>query len=254
MGHAYSLACEADQTHKSLIIPAGILAAHPFENGNGRAARAAHAKLVGKTTAQIEELRICGPRYIQGTDVEAQAVVDLRPPLELQPLIDAHVYELAQETKKINLHEEHHVSLLGLQAFIVSLKRMSPSPQKTLKEVVQWSQVITWPDDEFYLSLHDKEGLEFALSIQNSSDKASDDFDLAAHLADLNEDGLEQVVADLWKYRLLRARATIDCTSPTTILGQRELVLPNQERRMSVVDHFIRLTNNLIKGSEVFTQ
>lgn len=78
----------------------------------------------------------------------------------------------------------------------------------------------------------------------NTSEAPSD---LTITMTDLGVNGIKQCIEEVWQYRHLRAKANVACLGQTT-LGSQMLLLPDYEVPLSFTEHYIRLSNNLVKG------
>ncbi len=240
------LSRDSDVTQRSLILPVGILAAHPFRDGNGRTSRFVHATLSGKSPAEIAELEICGPRIWIGTDEEAHKVIDLRPPPALQSYIEDHVYETAGLKKQINLQHGYTISDEGVASY---KKAQGHLPKDYVKDLDETITAVPF-NDSYYFSVLEPAAVEFALNAQLRNDEnfSEEVVGPTKALTSLGEVGLIRFVDDMWRFRLLRAKTTVACLA-NTVLGSRIITIPDHDEPLTVTSHYTRLTNNLVNAA-----
>lgn len=239
--YALELSADADEVQRSLIIPTAIVAAHPFEDGSGRTARADHARRMGKSAEEIAQLGICGPRLVL-QDERAQKVIDLRPPKMLLPHIEGYVYEANGVDKRVKLRPDYDIMSDGIKSYQAVYEVLPGRYRKSLRDTLG----VTPFNDEYCVRLDDPESLNFALNVQGHDGAMVKGLSDVLHtLADAGEDGLKQVVDDMWRFRLLRARAHVSCLG-NTMLGSQKIRLADQSGRQTITSHYIRLSNNLI--------
>jgi hypothetical protein len=248
LSFALDLAEGADEVRRSLILPSSVIAGHPLHDDNGKVSRGLHAMLAGRTATEIERLGICRPHPSTITDTAAKAIVDLCPPEALTPHIKVCIYEAAGVEKHVNLTNGFEVSNEGVLAYQSLRHNLSEADNNELDAVISLSTLILWEGNKYLMDLKDVDSLEFALNAQLSKAVPMTDgkINFSEAMASLGEDGLRQFVADLWRYRFLRAKAAIACVG-NTALGTRVVTLPDCDKPMSITGHYIRLTNNLVK-------
>lgn len=238
---ARDLSAEADGPRKSLIVPVGILATHPFE-GSGRTSRVYHAMLAGKTAAEIEALGICGFRNWIGTDEQAHQIIDLRPPAALLPHIENYVYESTDTKKRVRVPADWMILEAGVEEYREVVRQLPETYQVDLDEALHARPF----NKEFFVRPDDPTSIEFALNAQEQEPGNRDPAELITTMTHLGEDGLKQFVDDMWRFRRLRAMANIACLSATE-LGSRKVSTQDHETPLAITDQYIRLTNNLVK-------
>lgn len=244
LSSARKLSVGADDARRSLIVPVGILAAHPY-NGSGRTSRAYHARLVGMSSSEIEKLKICGPRVWLGTDEDAHEIIDLRPPEALLPYIEDYVYDEAGIERQTSLQQSFAILSRGVAEYKEVVGRLPEDYQSDLNEAFEVGPF----NKDFYVRIEDPASLAFALDAQTQK-QGNEDLpegisDLVGAMTRLGEDNLAQLVEDMWRFRRLRALANIACLGDGS-LGSRVVSVPGHEEPLAITDHYVQLTNNLV--------
>lgn len=223
LGLSFDLAQE-HQTDSGPAMQLGVavLAAHPFEDGNGRISRTVHSALAGKSDEEIEALGIARYHAADVQDDRARAVVDLTPPLQLNPYIEYNVYKTAGLERTAYL-TELDVSEEAAEMYREAKSRLSPDSQEDLDTIFH----VDWKEDVD----RDMQSLEFALNALHaaggniaivetrtlSTGQPRHIVDMPRTLHDLDDAGLQKLVDDAWHYRRLRAEVTLQCVAANEI-------------------------------------
>ena len=242
----------AERRDKALLLAAGVVAIHPFGDGNGRVSRAVYTDVLG-----IERVDEEAHKRTHGMGKDGRSLIDLGTAFAEDPLLsdlsDQYPYivqGIPQRRFRVGIHDMSQPD---------DISKVAPTPDVLAG--------MTAEDQADYISAigadkygntygKDGEGLIYAFQavIRNNPD-------LEAYVEDRNggyefvnvhtimpqmsPEDKKQLVASLWEYRKLRAQSARDF-----LADDAGYVTLKQKGRVALRDVVIAATNNMHESSD----
>lgn len=229
--------------NRAMTLGAATGIAHPYKDGTGRTVRFVHAINMGYSVQEIVDAGIITPHAVEECDSAARERIDLTPPSEFEPYLREVVYGKAgieDNSFRPYFPEEEWGNIPSEYAPFAAQARKcyeSSAVERGLEFGLDSLQAAGF--DVPYEEAPDFLNLDRTVKLVNMQNLASR----------LGKRGVKTLLVKDESYRRYRGEAWVDCVSPNTSAGARQLTIAGQ--MMSAADHSIRFTNNLCKDGSV---
>lgn len=229
---AFRIANQPD-ADRAMTLGTAIVMAHPFIDGNGRTSRFVHAVHADRSVQEIIDSEL----FALENHSDACQYIDLSPPEELVDFVESTIYSTARIPRVpfrpvfYNYDLDEHVPFEAQLAI-------------TENEMDQARNCM-----RFGLNALHASGISIPIAYEQpdiaNPEEIQQVVDYSELSANLSKKSLKMFLAKTREYRRRRAETWIDCASPNSETGKQWLTLDNSTT--TVAQHFLRLTNNLVK-------